>query len=117
LTGLSSLFPVPCSLFPLPSLRTEILRGDRHTACLFTAVTPIDENRCELHQSLYWTMPWMGVFRPILRLLTRLFLAQDRDVVIKQQEGLAYNSGMMLISAFLNLGSSRIRSNSDKAFS
>jgi phenylpropionate dioxygenase-like ring-hydroxylating dioxygenase large terminal subunit len=84
-------------IFQLPSLRTEILRGNRHTACLFTAITPIDENRCELHQSLYWTIPWMGIFRPILRWLTRQFLAQDRDVVIKQQEGLAYNPAMILI--------------------
>ena len=84
-------------IFQLPSLRWEILRGDRHTACLFTAITPIDENQCELYQSLYWTMPWMGIFQPILRLLTRQFLAQDRDVVLKQQEGLAYNPTMMLI--------------------
>ena len=39
----------------------------------------------------------MGVFKPLLSLLTRKFLAQDRDVVIQQQEGLAYNPSLMLI--------------------
>ena len=84
-------------IFQLPSLRTEILRGDRHTACLFTAITPIDENKCHLFQSLYWTIPWMGMFKPILCYFTRQFLRQDRDVVIKQKEGLAYDPCMMLI--------------------
>jgi phenylpropionate dioxygenase-like ring-hydroxylating dioxygenase large terminal subunit len=84
-------------VFQLPSLRTEILRGDRHQACLFTAITPIDEHQCELHQSLYWTMPWLAIFKPLLRLLTRQFLNQDRQVVIEQQEGLAYNPSLMLI--------------------
>lgn len=84
-------------IFELPSVRTEILRGDRHMACAFTAITPIDENNCELHQCLYWTIPWMGLFKPIVRGLTLRFLDQDRDVVIKQQEGLSYNPSLMLI--------------------
>ena len=84
-------------VFELPSLRTELLKGDRHKACAFTAITPIDENQCELHQSLYWTVPGLSIFKPILRFLTRQFLAEDRDVVIKQQEGLAYDPALMLI--------------------
>ncbi len=83
--------------FQLPSLRTEILRGDRHKACAFTAITPIDEHQSILYQSIYWTVPWVGLVKPVLRLLTRQFLSQDRDVVIKQQEGLAYNPSLMLI--------------------
>lgn len=84
-------------IFELPCLRTEILRGDRHKACLFTAITPIDEHQCEVHQSVYWTIPWFGIFKPLFRWLTIEFLGQDRDVVIKQQEGLAYNPPVMLI--------------------
>jgi phenylpropionate dioxygenase-like ring-hydroxylating dioxygenase large terminal subunit len=84
-------------IFELPSVRTEILRGDRYQACSFTTVTPIDENQCEVHQSLYWTIPWLGIFKPILRSLTLQFLEQDRDVVIKQQEGLVYDPPLMLI--------------------
>jgi hypothetical protein len=37
------------------------------------------------------------VVRPIARLLTLQFLNQDRDVVVKQQEGLAYHPSLMLI--------------------
>jgi phenylpropionate dioxygenase-like ring-hydroxylating dioxygenase large terminal subunit len=84
-------------IFELPTVRTEILRGDRHMACLLTMITPIDETQCEAHQSIYWTMPWMGLFKPLLSRLTRQFMGQDLDVVIKQQEGLAYNPSLMLI--------------------
>ncbi|MBR8830038.1 MAG: Carnitine monooxygenase oxygenase subunit [Chroococcopsis gigantea SAG 12.99] len=84
-------------IFQLPSLRTEILRGDRYVACAFTAVTPIDENTSEVYQSLYWTVPGVGLLKPLLRILTRQFMGQDRDVVIKQQEGLSYSPSLMLI--------------------
>ncbi len=81
----------------LPSLRTELLKGERYKACAFTAITPINENECELHQSLYWTVPGLGLFKPILGYLARQFLGQDRDIVVKQQEGLAYDPSLMLI--------------------
>lgn len=84
-------------VFELPTVRTEILRGDRYSACLLTAITPIDENQCLAFQSIYWTVPWMGVFKPLISYLTRRFLGQDRDVVIKQQQGLMYNPSLMLI--------------------
>ncbi|WGT67620.1 Rieske 2Fe-2S domain-containing protein [cyanobacterium endosymbiont of Epithemia clementina EcSB] len=84
-------------IFELPSVRIEILRGDRYSACLLTTITPIDENECEAFQSIYWTIPWMGVFKPLLRFFTRQFLAQDRDAVIQQREGLSYNPALMLI--------------------
>ncbi|MGB5770441.1 MAG: Rieske 2Fe-2S domain-containing protein [Crocosphaera sp.] len=84
-------------VFELPSVRTEILRGDRYSACLLTTITPIDETQCEAFQSMYWTIPWMGAFKPLLSFLTRKFLYQDRDVVIQQQEGLMYDPALMLI--------------------
>jgi len=84
-------------VFQLPSYRTELLIGERHKACAFTAITPIDENQCVLYQSLYWTVPGLSLIKPLLGFLTRQFLAEDRDVVIKQQEGLAYDPSLMLI--------------------
>lgn len=84
-------------VFELPTVRTEILRGDRHSACLLTTITPIDENECVAFQSIYWTIPWLNVFKPLISVLTRRFLGQDRDVVIKQQQGLAYDPSLMLI--------------------
>jgi hypothetical protein len=50
-----------------------------------------------VHQSLYWTLPWTAPLRPLARYLARAFLTQDREVVVKQQEGLAYNPSLMLI--------------------
>jgi phenylpropionate dioxygenase-like ring-hydroxylating dioxygenase large terminal subunit len=84
-------------IFELPGLRTELLVGNRHQACAFTAITPIDNTTCEVHQSLYWTVPGLALLKPIIRRLMRQFLDQDRDVVIKQQAGLAYNPALMLI--------------------
>ncbi|MEL6137010.1 MAG: aromatic ring-hydroxylating dioxygenase subunit alpha [Cyanobacteria bacterium J06628_6] len=84
-------------VFELPGLRTELLEGSRYQACSFTAITPIDEAHCNVHQSLYWTIPDLGLARPLVHYLMRQFLDQDRDVVIKQQEGLAYQPSLMLI--------------------
>ena len=84
-------------IFQLPGVRTEILKGDRYSACLLTCITPIDEYSCEIFQSVYWTIPWAAVFKPLLSLLTRQFLAQDRDAIIQQQEGLMYDPSLMLI--------------------
>ncbi|XTZ09644.1 MAG: aromatic ring-hydroxylating dioxygenase subunit alpha, partial [cyanobacterium endosymbiont of Rhopalodia yunnanensis] len=41
--------------------------------------------------------PWIGVFKPLLGFLTRQFLAQDRDAVIQQGEGLSHKPALMLI--------------------
>ncbi|BDA39522.1 Rieske 2Fe-2S domain-containing protein [Candidatus Atelocyanobacterium thalassae] len=84
-------------VFQLPGIRTEILKGDHYSACLLTCITPIDESSCEIFQSIYWTIPWAGMFKPLLSLLTRQFLAQDRDAIVQQQKGLIYNPSLMLI--------------------
>jgi hypothetical protein len=51
-----------------------------------------------VHQCLYWTLPWLGLFTPLVRQLAWTFLMQDRKVVVEQQEGLAYNPNLMLIN-------------------
>ena len=84
-------------IFQLPGIRTEVLKGDRYSACLLTCITPIDDSSCEIFQSVYWTIPWAGIFKPLLGLLTRQFLAQDRDAIIQQQKGLVYDPSLMLI--------------------
>lgn len=83
--------------YRLPGLRVEHIKGDRHVAVGLTAITPISETETEVHQCLYWTLPWLGAARPLLQRLARVFLKQDCDVVVKQQEGLAYDPGLMLI--------------------
>ena len=84
-------------VFELPTVRTEILHGDRHSVCLLTTITPIDSHQCEVHQSIHWTMSWLKPFKPLLRFLTWQFMHQDLAIVEKQQEGLAFDPTLMLI--------------------
>ncbi len=83
--------------FDLPGIRIEHVKGDRHSVVSLTAITPLTEKLCEVHQRIYWTLPLLGWARPFVRHFARIFLGQDRDVVVKQQEGLAYKANLMLI--------------------
>ena len=83
--------------YALPGIRIEHIKGDRHTAVSLTAITPLSATETEVHQSLYCTLPWIGVLNPLARQLAKIFVGQDRDVVVKQQEGLAYGPSLMLI--------------------
>lgn len=83
--------------YVLPGVRIEHIRGDRHSAVSLTAVTPLSGTETEVHQCLYWTMPWMGIFTPVVRRLAETFLGQDRDVVVQQQRGLHFDPSLMLI--------------------
>jgi phenylpropionate dioxygenase-like ring-hydroxylating dioxygenase large terminal subunit len=75
--------------YRLPGLRIEHIEGERHAALALTALTPLDGETTEVHQTLLCTLPWLGPFKPLLRRLARTFLDQDRAMVVKQREGLA----------------------------
>ena len=83
--------------YALPGVRIEHVEGDRHSVLSLTAVTPLTDSETEVHQSLYWMMPWLTPFTPIVRKLARTFLGQDHDVVMQQQRGLQFNPSLMLI--------------------
>lgn len=83
--------------YSLPGIRIEQVEGERHSVVNLTAITPLDEGETEVHNLLYWTMPWLGPARPLIRHLASRFLEQDRRVVLRQQEGLAYRPSLMLI--------------------
>ncbi len=83
--------------YRLPGLRIEHVEGDRHAAISLTALTPVGANRTEVHQCIYWTVPWLGLIRPVLKGLAGVFLAQDREMVVKQQDGLAGNPKLMMV--------------------
>ncbi len=83
--------------FHLPGVRIEHIKAGRYVVCGLTTVTPLTEHETEVHQFFYWTLPWLGLIKPFLKLFMRAFLGQDRDVIIKQQEGLAGNARLMLI--------------------
>jgi hypothetical protein len=83
--------------YSLPGIRIEEIEGARHRAASLTAITPVGEHETDVHQCLYWTVPWIGPFRPLARHLARVFLNQDKTVVVQQQEGLAYDPSLMLV--------------------
>ena len=83
--------------YSLPGVRIEHIQGNRHSAVALTAITPLDGAQTEVHQSLYWTLPWLGPFKPLAKTLAGIFLEQDLDMVVKQQEGLAHAPSLTLV--------------------
>jgi hypothetical protein len=67
----------------LPGIRIESIRGDRHTAGVLAAVTPVDATTTAVHYCVYWSMRWLAPLKPIARWMARDFLRQDRDVAVR----------------------------------
>jgi phenylpropionate dioxygenase-like ring-hydroxylating dioxygenase large terminal subunit len=84
--------------FHLPSTRIETVEVGRHRLCNLTAVTPLGRGRSEINHAIYWTMPWLTPLKPLLRPFVRAFLRQDRDIMVKQQVGLAEDPPLLLIN-------------------
>ena len=83
--------------FRLPSVRIEDIRIGRHRVVNLTAVTPLDEGESEVNHAIYWTLPHLAPLKPLLRPFVRAFLAQDRDIMVKQAAGLRFDPTLMLI--------------------
>ncbi len=83
--------------FLLPGVRIESIRGDRHAAVSLTVITPIDRETSRIHQCLYWTVGWLNPLRPIIRRLSQVFLNQDKVVAVRQAEGLAHTTRLILV--------------------
>lgn len=84
--------------YRLPGLRIEEVRGDKHAVVALTAITPITDEATEVHH-MFWTTPsWVKPLAPLGRYLMRVFLDQDRVVVIRQREGLMTAPKVMLIN-------------------
>jgi len=84
--------------FQLPGVRTETIEVGRHRLVGLTSVTPVDDQTTEITQSFYWTLPLLGLLKPLARPFIRTFLKQDRDMVDLQQEGLKFDPRLMLIN-------------------
>lgn len=84
--------------FLLPGLRVEDIEIGRHRVCGLTAVTPVDATTTEIHHLIFWTIPWLTPLKPLLAPFAKRFLGQDREVLSRQQRGLAYNPPLMLIN-------------------
>lgn len=83
--------------FRLPSVRIEQIRARRYAVTNLTALTPIDEHTTEVNHCIYWTAPWLSVLKPLLLPYVRAFLRQDRDIMERQQRGLAFDPVLSLI--------------------
>jgi phenylpropionate dioxygenase-like ring-hydroxylating dioxygenase large terminal subunit len=84
--------------YQLPGLRIEEVHGDRHAVVGLTAITPITDEATEVHQ-IFWASPgWAAPLAPLMRPFMRTFLDQDRQVVVRQREGLVHGPRLMLIN-------------------
>jgi phenylpropionate dioxygenase-like ring-hydroxylating dioxygenase large terminal subunit len=84
--------------YKLPGLRIEEVHGDRHAVVGLTAITPITDETTEVHQ-IFWASPgWVAALSPLVKLVMHTFLDQDRQVVVKQHEGLVHKPRLMLIN-------------------
>lgn len=84
--------------FRLPGVRIEHIKAGRHTLINLTAITPVSAAETEVHHLIYWTLPWLSLVKPLLRPVVRMFLNQDRRVVVQQQRGLKHNPSLLLIN-------------------
>ncbi|WP_347277506.1 Rieske 2Fe-2S domain-containing protein [Pseudanabaena sp. FACHB-2040] len=84
-------------IFYLPGVRTEETTTAKYRAVNLTTVTPLTDDQTDVTFELYWDIPWGSLLKPILPAMICSFLGQDRDVVIKQQEGLKYEKVLRLI--------------------
>ncbi|HUZ75500.1 MAG TPA: aromatic ring-hydroxylating dioxygenase subunit alpha [Stellaceae bacterium] len=83
--------------FRLPSVRIEDITIGRHRLVNLTAVTPLGPGESEVNHAVYWTLPWLGALKPLLRPFVRAFLGQDRDIMTLQQAGLRHAPQLMLL--------------------
>lgn len=74
--------------FQLPGLRTEHITLGAKNVLLLTALTPVSDNETQLHQFIYSDIGFVNAILPLVRPFGKRFIAQDMDIVTKQQEGL-----------------------------
>ncbi len=84
--------------FRLPGIRLEHVRVGPHHICNLTTITPVDSQRTEVTNFLYWTQGWLSLFKPFFSRFSRAFLGQDQWIIDLQNEGLKYRPDMMLIN-------------------
>ena len=82
--------------YRLPGLRIGEVRGDRHS--VVSGSDHAGERATEVYQFFWTTHGWIKPFAPILRMLMRIFLDQDRLVVVRQREGLMSAPKLMLVN-------------------
>ncbi len=85
-------------IFQLPGVRIEHILAEKQVINALTTVTPINENKTEIHQFFYWNSTWLNLLKPLLRTFAVKFLEQDYRVVMRQQEGLKENPSLIFLN-------------------
>lgn len=81
----------------LPGTRIESIQGEKHCAVSLATIAPAGENETIIHQAMYWTFPYLGPFRGLVRHFIHHFLDEDREYALWQKEGLQYQRPFMLV--------------------
>ena len=81
----------------LPGFRIEIIYGERHRILNLLAITPIDDQRTQMLQALWWTMPGLDFLSPLVAVMAKRFLRQDADIIDKQNLGLKFSQPRLMI--------------------
>ncbi len=83
--------------FQLPGVRIEHIVAGRNEFCGLTVVTPLSAERTRIDHLMYWNMPWLTALRPLVWLITRYFLNQDRVATVKLSRGVGHNPRPMFV--------------------
>jgi phenylpropionate dioxygenase-like ring-hydroxylating dioxygenase large terminal subunit len=83
--------------FRLPGVRVEHITAGKHVVVNLTAVTPLGPDETQINHAIYWNVPLLSALKPLLRPYVRAFLNQDRDIMVRQREGLKYDPPLALI--------------------
>jgi hypothetical protein len=84
-------------IFRLPGVRIEHMAFGRHRLCTLNTITPIGEREIEESYAIYWTSPLLNLLKPLGRVITRTFAAQDGGALRLQAGGTKYDPPTMLI--------------------
>ena len=83
--------------FQLPGLHVETVRLEGHRMSLVLCVTPVSDEETEFHYQVYWTMPWLNPFAPIIKEVARRVFGQDRDAVGRLSKSLKHSKRQLFI--------------------
>ena len=84
--------------FVLPNIRLELVQAGPYWFSSRATVTPLTDTECRIDFCAAWNcFRWVPFSKTIFRMIARIFLNQDRDVMQRQAQGLRYKPPMMLL--------------------
>ena len=84
--------------FILPNIRLELVQAGPQWFSSRATVTPLTDTQCRIDFCAAWNcFRWVPFSKTIFRMIARIFLNQDRDVMQRQAQGLRYKPPMMLL--------------------